>query len=243
MAKRYYWLKLNKDFFDSIRIRKLRSIAGGDTYTIIYLKLLLYAIDTDGEIEYQGIEKTLGEELSFALSESAEDIGLCINYLRSVGLAEVKTDGIILPEAIEKVGSETASTQRWRDWKSRKNQQSLLESNTSPTDRQQIANVEKRREEKIREDTEIEKETDTEKEIEKSKSKRFTPPSVEEVRAYCFERGNKIKAEAFVDFYASKGWKVGKEPMKDWKAAVRTWERRHAEEDKQQKGGWTFSDL
>ena len=55
---------------------------------------------------------------------------------------------------------------------------------------------------------------------------KFVPPSVEEVKAYCLERKNGLDAQAFVDFYESKGWKVGKEPMKDWKAAVRTWENR-----------------
>ena len=55
---------------------------------------------------------------------------------------------------------------------------------------------------------------------------RFAPPSVEEVEAYCRERGNSVDPAQFVDFYASKGWKVGREPMKDWKAAVRTWEQR-----------------
>ena len=49
------------------------------------------------------------------------------------------------------------------------------------------------------------------------------------MRAYCAERGNHVDAQAFVDFYAAKGWKVGSAPMKDWKAAVRTWEKRDAE--------------
>lgn len=49
-------------------------------------------------------------------------------------------------------------------------------------------------------------------------------PTVEEVTAYCSERGNSVDPQAFVDFYESKGWLVGKSPMKDWKAAVRTWE-------------------
>lgn len=56
--------------------------------------------------------------------------------------------------------------------------------------------------------------------------KRFAPPSIEEVTAYCQERKNNVDPEAFIDFYASKGWKVGSQPMKDWKAAIRTWERR-----------------
>ena len=57
------------------------------------------------------------------------------------------------------------------------------------------------------------------------KEKRFVPPTVEEVKAYCETRGNSVDPEAFVAFYQSKGWKVGKNPMKDWKAAVITWEK------------------
>lgn len=63
-------------------------------------------------------------------------------------------------------------------------------------------------------------------EKEKKTAKRFTPPTIDEVKAYCQERKNGIDPETFVDFYSSKGWKIGKDTMKDWKAAVRTWERR-----------------
>ena len=56
-------------------------------------------------------------------------------------------------------------------------------------------------------------------------SRRFTPPTVDEVAAYCRERGNAVDAQRFVDFYASKGGKVGSSGMKDWHAAVRNWER------------------
>ena len=58
-----------------------------------------------------------------------------------------------------------------------------------------------------------------------SKRKRFTPPTLEEVKAYCAERKNNVDAERFINYYESNGWKVGKNPMKDWKAAIRTWER------------------
>ena len=57
------------------------------------------------------------------------------------------------------------------------------------------------------------------------KSKRFVPPTVDDVEQYCFERNNGIDGQAFVDFYESKGWMVGKNKMVSWKAAVRTWER------------------
>ena len=54
---------------------------------------------------------------------------------------------------------------------------------------------------------------------------RFQKPTIEEVRAYCFERGNNVDAQHWFDYYEANGWRVGKNPMKDWKATVRTWER------------------
>lgn len=61
--------------------------------------------------------------------------------------------------------------------------------------------------------------------MDKPKSSRFVPPSVDEVRAYCQERNNLVDPEKFVDYYTARGWKIGKNAMKDWRAAVRTWER------------------
>ena len=66
----------------------------------------------------------------------------------------------------------------------------------------------------------------------KSGDERFKVPAVEEVAAYCAERRNNVDAQAWWDFYQSKGWMVGKNRMKDWKAAVRTWEQRHKNESK-----------
>lgn len=64
----------------------------------------------------------------------------------------------------------------------------------------------------------------------RGKRERFVPPSVEEVAAYCRKRRNGIDPEEFTSFYSSKGWKVGTSPMKDWKSAVVTWERKRAKE-------------
>ena len=57
------------------------------------------------------------------------------------------------------------------------------------------------------------------------RAQRFRPPTLEEVSAYCRERGNSVDAQRFIDYYTANGWRVGKNPMRDWKAAVRTWER------------------
>lgn len=77
-----------------------------------------------------------------------------------------------------------------------------------------------------RADEETEQAREAEKKSSRKRGKRFVPPTVHDVRAYCNESGHYIDADAFIDFYTSKGWKVGKNPMKDWKAAVRTWAKR-----------------
>lgn len=116
MPRRYYWMKLKQDFFDSIRIKRLRKIAGGDTLTIIYLKLLLVTMDNDGIVEYEGIEKSIAEELALLIDENPEDVGMCLTYLKSVGLVEMLSENVMLfPEAVENVGSESASAKRMRD--------------------------------------------------------------------------------------------------------------------------------
>ena len=65
-----------------------------------------------------------------------------------------------------------------------------------------------------------------------NKKERFKKPSIDQIEGYCKERNNNIDAEAFIDFYESKDWKIGKNKMKDWKAAVRTWERRATKKPK-----------
>ena len=74
-------------------------------------------------------------------------------------------------------------------------------------------------------DNEYEYDNDNDLLKENTKRKVFSTPTLDDVRAYCLERNNKVDPQQFVDFYESKGWMIGKNKMKDWKAAVRTWER------------------
>ena len=76
----------------------------------------------------------------------------------------------------------------------------------------------------------FERESESENEVCKGKSKKFVKPMLEEVQAYCAERGNGIDPEGFIAFYESKGWKIGNQPMKNWKAAVVTWEKKRKNE-------------
>ena len=73
----------------------------------------------------------------------------------------------------------------------------------------------------------------------KPKTTRFVKPTLEEVKAYCRERMNMVDAEKFMNYYESNGWKVGKNPMKDWKATVRTWEKSSYNQTQPQKKNWS----
>ena len=204
-AKKYYWLKLMKDFFTQPKIKKLRKIAGGDTYTIIYLKLQLLSIDSDATLEYQGIEENFIDEMALTIDEDPENVSVTINYLLSQGLMIQESDTkYVLTETLKLIGSELKSSERVRKHREAKK---ALHCNASETEVKRNGNTE----------IEIEKE--------KRKSNRFAPPSVDDVRAYCLERGNNIDPDKFVDYYTGNGWMIGRNKMKDWRAAVRSWER------------------
>lgn len=113
--KKYYWLKLMKDFFTQPKIKKLRRIAGGDTYTIIYLKLQLLSIDNNAVLEYQEIENDFIEEMALTIDEDVENVKVTINYLIAQGMMEKVDDHhYILVETLKSIGSETSKAELMR---------------------------------------------------------------------------------------------------------------------------------
>ena len=120
MAKRYYWLKLQEDFFASPRIKKLRRIAGGDTFTIIYLKLQLLSVKSGGLLLHEGIESKFSDELALRLDEDADNVAVTVNFLLANGLMEQSDeDKYILPQAVQSIGSEGESAARMRALRAR----------------------------------------------------------------------------------------------------------------------------
>lgn len=216
-TKKYFWLKLKDDFFRDKRIKKLRRIAGGDTYTIIYLKMQLLSIKTNGVLIYEGVEDNFAEELALELDEDTDNVKVVLAFLQANGMIEeTKQDHFLMTETIKCIGSESASAERVRRHREKKTQ-GLLQSNTQVTSGNTEIDIEK--------DIEKELEKKEDKEKTKGKAKRFTKPTIEEIQAYCKERNNNVDPERFYDYYEANGWKVGKNAMKDWKASVRTWER------------------
>ena len=152
--KRYYWIQLAQDFFKSKEMKLLRKIAGGDTHTIIYLKMMLISLEDGGHIYYDGLADNLAEEIALVIDENVEDIKITLIFLESKGLLARNSDrDYFLEQVPEMVGSETASARRVR--KFRENQLAL-QCNNDVTKRNGDIDIEK----DIDTDTDIEKDVD-----------------------------------------------------------------------------------
>jgi len=120
--KRYYFLQMPEDFFTSKRIKKLRKLAGGDTFTIIYLKMQLKAMNNHGCLEYDGLEDSIADEIATEIDEDVENVKITLAYLEKCNLLEIRENGdCYLPYAEVNVGSITASSLRSRASREKKN--------------------------------------------------------------------------------------------------------------------------
>ena len=214
--KRYFWLKLHKDFFQRKEIKRLRKIAGGDTYTIIYLKMLLRSIMSDGKLYFDGLEDDFASELALDLDEKEENVQITIQYLLKSGLLEMCSDEeYYLPDTKDSTGCETAAASRMRRCRAKKEQ--LERNNVTQMLQSGYGEIEKEKEK------EINKEIDNKCASTKQKRKRFVKPTISDIEQYCSEKNISINAQQFIDYYESNGWKVGRNSMKDWQATVRRW--------------------
>lgn len=246
MAKenRYFWLRLYDDFFTSKRIKKLRKLAGGDTYLIIYLKMQLIAMKHDGILQWSGLDDNFADELALELDEEPANVEVTINYLLSCGLAETSDDvTFFFPYAVKNVGSEGSSAKRMRESRARAK---LGESSQCANDVRTLC--EHRYGEK-----EIEKEIDIEDissslrsedmggsapsepkapESGKRMAVKFVPPTLEEVEAYAASRQSTVDPRRFFEYFNTpdaqgRSWRDSKgNPVKNWKQKFLTWESR-----------------
>ena len=169
--KRYYWLKLQNDFFSRKEIKRLRRIAGGDTLTIIYLKMLCRSLKDNGRLYYDGLDNDFVSELAMDIDEDTENVQITVNYLIKTGLLEqIDEVEYTLKDAESNTGTETAVAARVRKHRERRK---ALQCNTDVTAAKQLGNVE----------IEIEKEIEIDKEIDKEK-KEERPASSEILKMY-----------------------------------------------------------
>lgn len=186
MGKKYYWLKLEENFFNQKEIKKLRRVAGGDTYTIIYLKLQLLSLKNGGLLIYDGIEDDVIEELGLEIDESYDDVNFVFLYLQKIGwIEQVEKDMFQLPQTIKNIASESQSAERVRKHREKTKllcNANLLHSNTPVTNGNTDIDID------------LYTDLDTDTEIEKNKAK---PPEV--IQSYF---SNRELNDLFIDFLA-----------------------------------------
>ena len=225
---KFYWLKLKRDFFKRHDIRIIEAQPNGKDYILFYLKLLCESVDHDGSLRFSDTIPYNEEMLSTITNTNVDIVRNAVRIFTELGLMDVMDDGTFYMNEVNKmVGYETAWAEKKRLYRAN---QKMLEQTTTSYDETEIGHSEdivpplsdksKSKSKSKSIELDIKKESKPKKE-----EKRFVKPTVEEVEEYCKTRSNGIDARRFVDHYDAVGWKVGRNPMKDWKAAVRTWER------------------
>ena len=235
--KKYYYLRLKDNFFDSDELKILESMKDGYLYSNILLKLYLRSLKNDGKLVVNDRIPYNAEMLASVTGHQVGTIKQALSMFKELGLIEILENGAIYMLDIQNFigkGSTEADRQRLYDRRiSEERKQKKLT---------QSRNFEEILEKSTPEiEIELEKDIKIEKEIHSSastttKRKRFEKPTLSEIKEYCIERNNNVDAQHFYDYYESNGWKVGKNSMKNWQAAVRTWEKNsYTNTTKQQK--------
>lgn len=210
-GNKYYWLKLKKDFFKRHDMKIVEAMPNGKDYILFYLKLLCESLDHNGSLRFSDLVPYNETMLSAITNTNVDIVRSAVKIFTELGMMKVLDDGTIFMNEVHKMlGSETEWAEKKRLYRA-KNQQS-----------EDIVPSMSDKSIEIRD-----KKLDLKKTLTNvsAKESRFTPPSLEEVTRYKNERHSPVDPEAFIDFYQSKGWMVGKNKMKDWKAAFRNWER------------------
>ena len=149
--KKYYWLKLKEDFFEEKYIKALRKLPDGDALTIVYLKMQLKSLKTEGIIQYDRILPSAEEELALVLDEDVNIVRLTLSAIVNMGLVEQWENDTLYMVAMQNlIGSETAVAERVRKHREK---QKLLQCNTKVTNSNTYIEIDKREK---REEKEIE---------------------------------------------------------------------------------------
>jgi len=212
--KRYYYLKLKETFFDLEEMKILESQKNGIEYQNLYLKLCLLSLKSEGALLFKGTIPYDMNMLSTVLRVNIDTIKTGIEMFKTLGLIDVLDSGIIYMLDIQTlIGQGSSEADRVRVYREK------IKKLCGCTNSVQTY---KNRTPELESEIESESESELDKEI---KRKGFKKPTTDEISAYCKERENTIDPQQFFDYYESNGWKVGRNPMKDWKASVRYWER------------------
>lgn len=219
------WIKITTDIFDDEKILLIESLPDAYAIITVWFKLLCLAgKQNNSGVFLLGRMPYTDQMLSTIFRMKQTTVRLAIETFQQFGMIEVIDGVITIPnwdkhQNLDKLELAKEKT-RQRVARHREKQKLLTECNVTDTLHVTPCNANRIEEDK---EEDINKEHSLSESV--AKRKRFTPPTLEEVKEYCSERGNNVDAERFIDYYTSNGWQVGRNKMKDWKAAVRTWER------------------
>jgi predicted phage replisome organizer len=221
------WIKICTDIFDDEKMTLLDVMPEHDAIIVIWFKLLCMAgkQNNGGVFMFNDKIAYTDEMLATIFRRPINIVRLALQTFEKFGMIEIVNNAYTIPnwekhqnlDKLEKLKEQN----RLRVAKHREKQKLL-----SSDEECNVTVMECNATDKIRleeDKNRIDKDIDIEED--KPKRKRFVPPTLEEVQDYCFERNNNVDAERFINHYTSNGWMVGKNKMKDWKAAIRTWEK------------------
>ena len=225
--KKYYYLRLKDNFFDSDELKILESMKDGYLYSNILLKLYLRSLKNDGKLVVNDRIPYNAEMLASVTGHQVGTIKQALSMFKELGLIEILENGAIYMIDIQNfIGKCSTEADRRRSYDRKIAQEKELLKVESVRNLREISEKSTPEIEiELEKDIEIEKEIHSSAKSTTTKRKRFEKPTLSQITQYCLERNNNVNAEQFYDYYESNGWKVGKNSMKDWKACVRTWER------------------
>ena len=221
--KKYYYLRLKDNFFDSDELKILESMKDGYLYSNILLKLYLRSLKNDGKLVVNDRIPYNAEMLASVTGHQVGTIKQALSMFKELGLIEILENGAIYMLDIQNfIGRGSSEADRKREYRQRiESDRTNVQTNLRQISEKSPPEIEI----ELEKDIKIEKDIHSSAKSTTTKRKRFEKPSISDIKQYCIERNNNVNAEQFFDYYESNGWKVGKNSMKDWKAAVRTWER------------------
>ena len=221
--KKYYYLRLKDNFFDSDELKILESMKDGYLYSNILLKLYLRSLKNDGKLVVNERIPYSADMLASVTGHQVGTIKQALSIFKDLGLIDVLDNGAIYMLDIQNfIGKGSSEADRKREYRQRiETDRTNVQTNLRQISDKSTPEIEI----ELEKDIEIEKEIHSSAKSTTTKRKRFEKPTLSQITQYCLERNNNVNAEQFYDYYESNGWKVGKNSMKDWKACVRTWER------------------
>lgn len=221
--KKYYYLRLKDNFFDSDELKILESMKDGYLYSNILLKLYLRSLKNDGKLVVNERIPYSADMLASVTGHQVGTIKQALSIFKDLGLIDVLDNGAIYMLDIQNfIGKGSSEADRKREYRQRiETDRTNVQTNLRQISEKSPPEIEI----ELEKDIEIEKEIHSSAKSTTTKRKRFEKPTLSQITQYCLERNNNVNAEQFYDYYESNGWKVGKNSMKDWKACVRTWER------------------